>query len=432
MDAQALSLNKTIEQQNANILNMLSSRGKNIFFPKLGILSQSAQAKGKEINATIGEAIEDDGTSMHLPAFDALINLPVNNIFPYAPSFGKPELRDIWKTFIYKKNPSLKDVLISKPIATNGLTHGISILGYLFTDTDDSVVLSDLYWENYNLIFENAYDAKVVTFELFKNGGFNVEAFSQKLNEVKGDKVNILLNFPNNPSGYTPLTTEIDLIVTEIEKLAQKGKNVVVMIDDAYFGLVYEDKVFTESIFVKLANLHEKILAIKLDGPTKEDYVWGFRVGFISYGVKNGTPELYEALENKTAGAIRGNISNISQLSQSLLFSVYSHPDYDASKKKKFDILKSRFDLLKETFKNEKYGEYFEAVPFNSGYFMCVRLKKNLNAEQVRLQLLNHYSTGVIVLGNVIRLAFSAVPKSKIPTLMENLYNACKDVVIAK
>lgn len=432
MDAQALSLNKTIEQHNANILNMLSNRGRNIFFPKLGILSQSAQAKGKNINATIGEAVEDDGTSMHLPAFDALVNLPVNNIFPYAPSFGKPEIRDLWKSFIYKKNPSLKETLISKPIATNGLTHGISILGYLFTDADDSVVLSDLYWENYNLIFENAYGAKVVTFELFKNGGFNVEAFGQKLNEVKGEKVCILLNFPNNPSGYTPLTTEIDLIVAEIEKLAKKGKNVVVMIDDAYFGLVYEDKVYTESIFVKLANLHEKVLAVKLDGPTKEDYVWGFRVGFITYGIKNGTPEIYEALENKTAGAIRGNISNISQLSQSLLQTVYSNADYDNSKKRKFDILKSRYDMLKESFKNEKYAEYFEAVPFNSGYFMCVKLKKNLNAEQVRLQLLNNYSTGVIVLGNVIRLAFSAVPKSKIPTLIENLYSACKDVDIAK
>lgn len=432
MDAQALSLNKTIEQQNANILNMLSDRGKHIFFPKLGILSQSAQAKGKNINATIGEAVEDDGTSMHLPAFDALVNLPVSNIFPYAPSFGKPELRDLWKSFIYKKNPSLKDTVISKPIATNGLTHGLSILGYLFSNAGDSVVLSDLYWENYNLIFENAYGANVETFELFSNGGFNVEAFGKKLNDVKGNKVSILLNFPNNPSGYTPLTSEIDLIVAEIEKLANKGKNVVVMIDDAYFGLVYEDNVYTESIFVKLANLHEKVLAVKLDGPTKEDYVWGFRVGFVTYGVKGGTPELYEALENKTAGAIRGNISNISQLSQSLLQSVYSGADYDNSKKKKYDILKSRYQILKDAFKNAKYAEYFEAVPFNSGYFMCVRLKKNLNAEQVRLQLLNQYSTGVIVLGNVIRLAFSAVPQAKIPELMENLYNACKDVENAK
>ena len=69
MDSQALSLNNTIEKTNLNVLSMLSERGKNIFFPKLGILAQAAQAKGKTINATIGEAVEDNGTSMHLPEY---------------------------------------------------------------------------------------------------------------------------------------------------------------------------------------------------------------------------------------------------------------------------------------------------------------------------------------------------------------------------
>ena len=72
MDTQAESLNKIIEKQNYKIFEMLSERGKNIFFPKLGILAQSAQAKGKNINATIGEAVEDDGSSMHLSEFDTL------------------------------------------------------------------------------------------------------------------------------------------------------------------------------------------------------------------------------------------------------------------------------------------------------------------------------------------------------------------------
>jgi aspartate/methionine/tyrosine aminotransferase len=428
MDAQALSLNSIIEKQNANVLKMLSDKGKNIFYPKLGILAQSAQAKGKAINATIGEAIDDDGSSMHLPEFDKLVNLPTSNIFPYAPSFGKPELRDMWKARIYKNNPSLQGAVISKPIATNGLTHGISMAAYLFSGEGDTVVLSNLYWENYNLIFENAYGAKVATFDLFKNGGFNTEAFANKLAEVKQEKVVMLLNFPNNPSGYTPLTSEIDAIVKEIKKLADAGKKVVVIIDDAYFGLVYENKVFTESIFVKLVDLHENVLAVKLDGPTKEDYVWGFRVGFITFGIKNGTPELYDALENKTGGAIRGNISNISQLSQSLLQNVYSTPGYDDSKKKKYEILKGRYSVLREAFSNTKYAEYFEPLPFNSGYFMCVKLNKGLEAEKVRQHLLEKYNTGVIVLGDVIRLAFSAVPQAKIPVLMENLYNACKDL----
>lgn len=428
MDSQAVTLNNTIEKLNPNILKMLSDRGKSIFFPKLGILAQSAQAKGKNINATIGEARNDDGSPMHLEGFDALLNIPSQEVYPYAPSFGKPELRDKWKEFIYLKNPSLKNTIISKPIATNGLTHGISIAGYLFTGPGDTVILSDLYWENYDLIFDNGYGAKVDTFELFKNRNFNVEGLAQKLDSCKQEKILLLLNFPNNPSGYTPLTGEVEGIVSAIEKVAKAGKKLVVIIDDAYFGLIYAEGVFPESIFVKLANLHENVLAVKLDGPTKEDYVWGFRVGFISFAVKNGTPELYEALENKTAGAIRGNISNISHLSQSLLLNVYMNKDYEAAKQRKYAILKNRFLYLKECFNNKNYNEYFEPLPFNSGYFMCVALKKGLNAEKLRQHLIEKYSTGVIVFGNVIRIAFSAIPQAKIPELIENLYKACKDL----
>ncbi len=428
MDSQAIALNTTIQQVNANVYEMLSERGKNIFFPKLGILAQAAQAKGKAINATIGEAVEDDGSSMHLPEFDGLLNLPTSSVFPYAPSFGKPELRTIWKKSIYRKNPSLGDTVISNPVATNGLTHGISMAGYLFANEGDTVLLSNHYWENYNLIFENNYGAKVDTFELFANGGFNTADFSKKLNEVKGEKIITLLNFPNNPAGYTPLVTEIDAIVSEIKKVADAGKKVVVLIDDAYFGLVYEEGVFMESIFTKLANLSENVLAVKMDGPTKEDYVWGFRVGFISYAIKGGTAELYEAMENKTAGAVRGNISNISQISQSMLYTVYSAPTYEASKKAKYDILKSRYDALKLELARPEYTEYFQALPFNSGYFMCVEPKKGLVAEEIRQHLLEKYSTGVIVLGNVVRLAFSAVPKAVLPQLVENIYKACVDL----
>ncbi len=431
MDQQAITLNETIQKQNGNLYELLSERGKNIFFPKLGILAQSAQAKGKKINATIGEAIEDDGTSMHLSEFDQLINLPTSSVFPYAPSFGKKEVRDIWKEFIYKKNPSLGETVISTPIATNGLTHGISIAGYLFVDEGDQVIIPDLFWENYSLIFENANLGKVVNFPLFKDGRFNLEGLNEKM-EASKEKVILLLNFPNNPTGYTPLVDEIDGIVELIRKQAEQGKNVVVLIDDAYFGLVYEENVFKESIFTRLATLDEKVLAVKLDGPTKEDYVWGFRVGFISFGVKNGTPALYEAIENKTAGAIRGNISNISHLSQSLLQEVYFSEQYNADKLKKYSTLKARYETIRRTLSNPKYAEYFQPLPFNSGYFMCVELKDGLVAEEIRKILLEKYSTGVIVFGNLIRLAFSAVPQSKIGELIENIYAACQDYATKK
>ena len=431
MDPQAINLNETIQKLNKNVLELLSERGKNIFFPKLGILSQSGQAKGKNINATIGEAIEDDGTSMHLSEFDKLIKLPLGSVYPYAPSFGKKEFRDCWKEFIYQKNPSLGTTPISTPIVTAGLTHGISMSGYLFVDEGDTVVIPDLYWENYSLIFENAYKGKIVTFPLFKNGAFNIDGFTETLDRIKG-KIVLLLNFPNNPTGYTPLISEINLIVDAIQKQADHGKSVVALIDDAYFGLVYEKNVYTESIFSQLCSLSEKVLAVKLDGPTKEDYVWGFRVGFISFGVKNGTPELYEALENKTAGAVRGNISNVSNLSQSLLYSAYFSEAYQADKKEKFATLKSRYQTVQQVLADPIYLEYFTALPFNSGYFMCVELNDQLNGEAIRKILLEKYSTGVIVFGNLIRLAFSAVPQSKIQELIGNIYFACKDYIEQK
>lgn len=431
MDSQAINLNEIIQKQNPSVLGLLSERGKNIFFPKLGILSQSAQAKGKHINATIGEAIEDDGVSMHLSEFDHLIQLPLGSVYPYAPSFGKKELRDTWKDFVYQKNPSLAQQPLSSPIVTCGITHGISIASYLFVDEGDTIVIPDLYWENYALIFENGSKGKVVTFPLFKNGGFNVDGFSETLDKIKG-KVILLLNFPNNPTGYTPLESEIKLIVDAIKQQADRGKNVVAMIDDAYFGLVYQDKVYTESIFTQLSNLSEKVLAVKLDGATKEDYVWGFRVGFITFGIKGGSSALYEAIENKTAGAIRGNISNVSHLTQSLLLTAYLSETYHSDKNARYQTLKSRYGAIVEALNQAKYNEYFSPLPFNSGYFMCVELKDPLKAEPIRKILLEKYSTGVIVFENLIRIAYSAVPKSQIPDLIENIYLACRDFMEQK
>jgi len=107
-----------------------------------------------------------------------------------------------------------------------------------------------------------------------------VEAFKTELNntaEEKGKAI-VLLNFPNNPSGYTPTVAEGDALVAAIKEVAEAGCNVVAIADDAYFGLFYEDSL-KESLFGKLANIHPRVLAIKLDGATKEEFVWASAPG---------------------------------------------------------------------------------------------------------------------------------------------------------
>ncbi len=313
------------------------------------------------------------------------------------------------------------------PVVTNALTHGISMAGYMFLDPGDEVIVPDLFWGNYNLTLTNMYGASLVKFNLFKDGGFDLAAFEAKLNEGGIGKKTMILNFPNNPSGYTPTVEEQNSIVEIIKAAAEKGNKIVAFIDDAYFGLVYEEGIETESIFAPLSQLHENVLAIKIDGATKEDYVWGFRVGFMTYGVKGGDTELYSALESKTAGAIRGNISNAANISQSLLLVAFNSPEYAEQKAAKYTIMKDRYEAVKKALSNEKYAEYFKAVPYNSGYFMCVKLEAGLDAEKVRKVLIEKYSIGVISLGNLIRIAYSAVAAKDVDEMFEGIYNACKD-----
>jgi len=300
------------------------------------------------------------------------------------------------------------------------------MMGYMFVDEGQEVIVPDLFWGNYNLILTNAYGANLVKFNTFKNNGFDVDALKVKL-LAEGDKKIVILNFPNNPTGYTPTTDEMKAIVSVVKEAAEAGKKVVAVTDDAYFGLVYEEGVAGESVFTELADLHENVLAVKVDGPTKEDYVWGFRVGFISYAYKGCKAEVYSALESKTAGAVRGNISNAANISQSLLLSAFESPGYNEEKARKYDIMKARYDAVKEALKNDEYKAYFNALPFNSGYFMCVKLKEGMEADKVRQILIEKYSIGLIALGNILRIAFSAVAASDIDAMFQGIYNACVD-----
>ena len=433
LNPQAEELNRIIKTHNPTVFELLSKKGKAIYFPRKGILAQGMAAKGKEINATIGTAYEDDGSPMVLPSIARLLVLNGKDAFPYAPSPGVKALRDKWEELLRVKNPSLGTKEISLPLVTCALTHGLSMVGYMFAEEGDEIITADLYWENYDLVFTNAYGAELKCFNFFKNKVFDIASFKETINASSTGKKIVVLNFPNNPSGYTPTRETGKEIIDVLKKAAEAGNKLVVVLDDAYFGLAFEDGIFTESLFAQLADCHENLLAIKIDGITKEEYAWGFRVGFITYGVKNGNKELYKALEDKTAGAVRGNISNSPHPSQSLALIALQSETYRAEKERNKEKIKERYLKVKEIIKaHPEYETHFEALPFNSGYFMCIKLK-NLDTDKVWELLLNKYSTGVICYSekSLLRIAFASTPLAKLEKLFANIYSACNDCASA-
>ncbi|MBU4366955.1 MAG: aspartate aminotransferase, partial [Kiritimatiellae bacterium] len=100
MDSQAKQLNEAIAAACPAVMDLLSRKGREIYFPKLGILSQSAEAQGKAINATIGIALEEDGTPMHLACVMRRVHLSASQAVSYAPSLGTPDIRKQWKAML--------------------------------------------------------------------------------------------------------------------------------------------------------------------------------------------------------------------------------------------------------------------------------------------------------------------------------------------
>ena len=435
MNPIAKQLNNTIETGNPFLMEMLSDIGKNLFFPK-GILSQSAEAKKKahKLNATIGIATEQGKTMRLSSVMDAINDIRAKESLTYAPSYGIPVLRKIWQDSMFEKNPSLAGKKISLPVVACGITHAVSVFADIWIDPGDVIIMPDMMWGNYNLILNVRKGGIISQYTMFsEKGGFNLPAFEEKVvNEAKNrDKITVLLNFPHNPSGYTVTEKEGSAIAKILIDVAEKGTNVIVVADDAYFGLFYEDNVIKESLFTRFCSTHPRLLAVKLDGATKENYVWGLRVGFITYGCKvaGDLESVYNALEKKTAGCVRGSISNASHLAQSIILKSMQDQRYHAEKKEKYEILRSRAKCVKETLSDPRYKDAWDVYPFNSGYFMCIKLK-TVDAETLRVHLLEKYGVGLISIGKEnLRVAFSCLEETDIKELFDIVLQGVEDLM---
>ncbi|MEE2674069.1 MAG: aminotransferase class I/II-fold pyridoxal phosphate-dependent enzyme [Myxococcota bacterium] len=427
----AEALNEELAAAAPEILAMLSALGKRAYFPK-GILSQTAEAKEKadRFNATIGVATEDDGPMFLNAIAQQVPGLDPQDVVGYAPPAGRPRLRERWRAKLLAENPNLGGKAFGLPVATHAITHGISLVGDLFIDEGDVVLLPDKFWGNYRLRFESQLAARIETFPFYAGQGFNIEGFASALSQhAEGrEKLIVLLNFPNNPTGYMPTPDEGVAIAEALALQAEKGTKIVAVTDDAYFGLFYHlgERSMTESLFGLLTNRHPNLLAVKLDGATKELFVWGLRCGFLTIGPgrAQGAERACEVLDQKLKGAIRATISNVSQLSQGLVEEALGSSTLDAERNEKCAILRERATRVYEVANSPRFSESWQVYPFNSGYFMLVEVQ-GVDAEALRVHLLDAYATGLIATSPTdVRIAFSCLETEEVEPLFETLHEA--------
>lgn len=413
-------------------MSFFSKLGENIILPQdVLIQSKETAAVTGAINATIGIATINK-KAMSLPSINkVLTELNNSEYLPYSPTPGLPKMRELWKEKILADNPSINKDFLSLPMVTTGITQGIDIAANLFSQKGDALLLPNLFWQNYAQIYSIKLGNNIYKYNQFdENNNFSIENFKTALYSIKEDKISLILNFPNNPTGYTPSDVELNSLVEVISSYAKENTNkqIIIVSDDAYFGLFFEEnhKTPTLSATYKLAE-NENCLIVKLDGITKEFYSWGLRVGFITYYTKND--ELRKTLLEKTQGYLRSTTSSPSNLSQQIAVRLLDSKQSLEEKEINDKIIEERYSELKQAISKENLNSLVTVLPFNSGYFFTIKLPSNINAHEFRLKFLNEYKYGVYSMDDDhIRIAFSCLDKELIPELINKFKKCIKQI----
>ncbi|MHA1149447.1 MAG: aminotransferase class I/II-fold pyridoxal phosphate-dependent enzyme [Promethearchaeota archaeon] len=446
--------------KNTPLWQVFSDLGKRIFLPD-GIFYWSGRAKKEaDLIGTIGSAfgVEKDfmegGTEEWVPcylgALKDFVNLNIKSVVPYAPIGGLAELRSVWKDWIITKSNNeqrfkkLKK-LLSQPLVSQGITNGIFIVCSIFLNPGEQIISPNKRWGNYDNIIVKNIGGRIKSFEFFKNQKINIEGLKDAIEEVaqSQDKVVIIVNFPNNPTGYVPTPEETQSIVKTLkESQASIQKPIVVIVDDAYEPYVYSDGVQQRSVFYDLFELKEDIIPIKLDGISKELLAYGGRVGFITFGLKQKwvtndeeLENLKNELNNKLEGINRSTISNTNHFYQAATLRMFQEQGTDKiirAREKVQQMLKLRYERINQELEKVE-NSLISVDPNAGGFFLFINLDPTkIKANEFGDYLLKTYKVGVIPIEkpaeniNGLRIAYCSIDLKNIPEFIERINKALK------
>ena len=420
-----VEINATIALESPALSAALSPLGKRAVLPD-DILSQSYEARSTTYNGTIGLITDGRGGALPLPSIaEVLSTLPktdLNRALLYSKVLGIPEVREAWRR--WQRRNVAESKVSSLPVVTNGLSHGISLCADLFGGEGRVVAVPAPFWGNYKQTFGTRTGARIVSAPAIRDGRFHCEVIEEALEGAglkEGEPAVAILHFPSNPGGYSLTANERLQLRASLLRIANQ-RPLVVVCDDAYAGLVFEEEIPRASLFWDLVGVHSNLIPLKVDGVTKEFSFFGGRVGFLTFPFETDSA-IFPALESKLGSLVRSTVGSPVATTQMILLQALRRSGVAGEVEAVRQILAERYRIIREALDGVDPA-LLQPHPFNSGCFALAELPEalGLTSSEVRRYLLEHMDTGVVSIApRYLRIAYCSVDKEQLPVVVRNL-----------
>ena len=234
--------------------------------PKSKIRELFDLAAGRSDVISLGIGQPDFSTPQ--PAIEGNINALNNKVTYYAPTKGVPELLLQLESKLKTVN-NIETTWKDNIILTNGGSQALSLAFASIFNPGDEIVISSPNFISY-FYLSAFFDLKIIEIERKNDFRPDIEKIKNSITEKTKA---ILINSPNNPTGYSLNTNELQEIVDIV-----KNNDLYLISDEVYENYLYDDSKHTSP--ASLNDMFER--TITLNAMSKLYSATGFRLGYVA------------------------------------------------------------------------------------------------------------------------------------------------------